>query len=82
MTLWPISMLSRIFDSDERGDAGQPERRQDAEEQRRAAADLEAALRLDDLVDVVAVVLAEVGDDALPDRVELAAEFVDLVSVR
>ena len=64
MTLWPISMLSRIFDSDSAAVPAEPGRRQEADEQQAAAGDLEAALGADHLADVVDVALAEVGDDA------------------
>ena len=55
----------------QRGGAAEPGGRQEAEEQQAAAGDLEAALGADHAVDVVGVALAEVGDDARADRVEL-----------
>jgi hypothetical protein len=44
-----------------------------------AAGDLELALLLDDAADVGGVGLAEVGDDALADRVHLLAELLELL---
>ena len=80
MTLWPISMLSRIFDSDSAAVPADPGGRQEAEEQQAAPGDLEAALGADDPGDVVGVALAEVGDDAPADRVELLAEGLELLA--
>ena len=78
MTLWPISMLSRIFESPStRCRPARPAA--ESGEQQRAAGDLQAALGLDDAADVVGVALAEVGDHAVADGVELAAELVDLL---
>ena len=74
-------MLSRIFDSAQHRGAREPEGREDAAEQQRAAADLQAALRLDDPADVGDVALAEVGDHALLERVEFAAEGLGLLGV-
>jgi hypothetical protein len=45
-------------------------------EQQPAAADLQCPLGLDDAADVARVALTEVGDHALADRVELAAELL------
>ena len=59
--------------------ARQPERREDAAEQQRPPADLEAALRLDDPADVGGVALAEIGDHAFLECVELAAERLGLL---
>ena len=56
------------------GGAAEPGRGQEAEHQEAATGHLEPALGADDLVDVVGVALAEVGDDARPDRVELLSE--------
>ena len=56
-------------------DGERPGRRQ---VEQRAAGALEGALGLDDAADVVGVGLAEVGDDALPDRVQLLAELLEL----
>ena len=72
-------MLSRIFESAERGRPGEPGGRQEAGHQQRAAADLEPALGADHVADVVGVALAEVGEGALADRVELGAERFDLL---
>ena len=72
-------MLSRIFDSAEHRGAGQPDRREYPAEQQRPAADLESALRLDHPPDVGGVALAEVGDHALLERVELRAERLGLL---
>ena len=47
--------------------------------EQRAAGALEGALGLDDAADVVGVGLAEVGDHALADRVELGAELLELL---
>ncbi len=63
----------------QRGGAADPGGRQEAEEQQAAAGDLEAALGADDPVDVVGVALAEVGDDARADGVELLAEGLELL---
>ena len=73
-----LHVVEDLRDAEHRG-AGQPGRRQEAGEQQRAAADLEGALRLDDAADVVGVLLAEVGDHAFLDGVELAAERVGLL---
>ena len=58
------------------GDGQRPQRRQ---VEHRAAGDLEAALGLDDLAEVLGVRFAEVGDDALADVVQLGAELVELL---
>src|SRR6185436_12557994 len=67
ITLWPISMLSRILEmlseATARGEAG----------------DLELALLLHDGADVPRVLLAELADQALPDGVDLVAERLDLL---
>ena len=60
----------------ERGDRERPGRRQ---VEQRAAGDLELLLALDDAADVRRVLLAEVGEDALAQRVQLVAERVELV---
>ena len=79
ITLWPISMLSRIFDSESAAvPAIQAGGRKPANMQA-AAADLQAALGADHVADVVGVALAEVGEDALADGVELLAEGLDLL---
>ena len=79
MTLWPISMLSRIFDSERAAvPASQAGGRNPTTEQA-AAGDLEAALDLDHAADVVDVALAAVVDHALADRVELGPEGVELL---
>ena len=59
--------------------AREPERREDAAEEQRPPGDLEAALRLDDPTDVGGVALAEIGDHALLERVEFAAERLGLL---
>ena len=79
MTLWPISMLSRIFDSDRARHPGEPGGREEPSEHQPAAGDLEPALGPDHLADVARIALAEVGDDPLADRVELLAEGLDLL---
>ena len=63
----------------ERGDAAEPGRRQEREEEQPAAGDLERPLRLDHVADVLGVALAAVGEDAGADRVELGAERVELL---
>ena len=60
----------------ERGDGERPGRR---EVEQRAAEHLELLLALDDAADVGRVVLAEVGQDALAQRVHLRAERLELV---
>ncbi len=82
MTLWPISMLSRIFDSDSAAVPPIQAGGRKPEEQQAAARDLQAALDADELVDVVDVALAEVRDDARADGVELLAEGFELLGVR
>ena len=61
------------------GGADEPGRREDREQQHGPAAQLEAALGLDDLADVLRVALAAAVDHALPDRVELDAEHLDVL---
>jgi hypothetical protein len=63
----------------QRGRAGQPGGRQEAEPQQPAAGGLEGALGLDHVVDVLAVRVTEVGHHALPDLVELGAEGLELL---
>ncbi len=63
----------------EAGDAAEPEGRQEAGHEHRAARDLEPALGPDHVADVGDVALAAVGEHALADRVELAAELVELL---
>jgi hypothetical protein len=53
--------------------------REESREHQRAACHLEPALGADYFADVVGVALAEVGDDAPADRVELLAERLDLL---
>ena len=72
-------MLSRIFDSDSAAVPSEPRGRQEAREQQAAAGDLEPALGADETVDVVDVALTELCDDACADRVELAAEGLELL---
>ncbi len=60
----------------QRRDRERPGRR---EVHQRAAGDLELALLLDDAADVVRVLLAELADQALADRVDLVAERLDLL---
>ncbi len=79
MTLWPISMLSRIFDSDSAAVPPIQAGGRKPSEQQAAAGDLQAALDADESVDVVDVALTEVCDDARADRVELAAEGLELL---
>ena len=61
------------------GGARQPERREDAAEEQRTPTDLQSALRLDDFADVGRVPFAEIGDHALLERVEFAAERLGLL---
>ena len=61
------------------GGADDPGRREDREQQHGAAAQLDAALGLDDLADVLRVARAAAVDHALPDRVELDAEHLDVL---
>ncbi len=72
-------MLSRIFDTERAAVPAEPGGRKEAEHQQAAAGDLEAALGADDLADVVGVALAEVGDRARADGVELLAEGLELL---
>jgi hypothetical protein len=58
----------------QRGGTAQPQRGQPAEFEHRASGDLETALGLDDLADVVEVGLAELGHHAVADRVEFLTE--------
>ena len=74
MTLWPISMLSRIFDSESAAVPASQAGGRKPTKSSAAATDLEAALNLDHAADVVGVALAAVVDDALADRVELGSE--------
>ena len=63
----------------EQGGPQEPCRRQDAGEEQRAATDLQAALGANHAADVARIAFAAVGDHLVADRVELAADRVDLV---
>jgi hypothetical protein len=62
----------------ETGRADHPRGREQGEEEYGTAAELEAALGLDDLADVRRITLAAGVDHALADRVELDAEHLDV----
>ncbi len=79
MTLWPISMLSRIFDSARAVVPASQAGRQDPGEQEASTGDLQAALGLDHALDVLDVALSELGDDARAQRVELGPELLELL---
>ena len=72
-------MLSRIFDSERAVTPPTQAGREEAGEQQGPAGELQAPLGPHDLLEVVAVALAEVGDGALAEVVELGAEGVDLL---
>ncbi len=76
-------MLSRIFDTLSAATPGDPRRRQKSEEQQAAPGHLESPpLRLDDPVDVLAVLGAERGDGAVAQGVEFAADLLDLIAAQ
>ncbi len=76
-----VADLHVVEDLGERegGRAGDPGRREDTGPEQAATGDLEPALGADHLANVVGVVLAAIGEDALADRVELLAEALDLL---
>ena len=74
-----LHVLEDLGGAQARG-AEDPGRREDAEEQHRAAAELERALGLDDLADVGRVAGAAGVDDVLADGVELDADRLDVLA--
>ena len=60
-------------------DCCEPHRRQEAEVHQAATCDLEPALSLDDLVDVLPILRPERGDGAIAQCVQLAADLLDLL---
>jgi len=80
MTLWPISMLSRIFES-ESAAVPRATRADESELQQAAAGELERSLGEDHPVDVVEIALTEVRDDRRADRVHLVTECLELIGV-
>ena len=74
ITLWPISMFSMILETDSPTVPDQPCRRKQREQQHRAAAQFEFALKVDDASDVVRVALAATVEHLLADGVEFTAE--------
>ncbi len=79
MTLWPISMLSRIFESESAAVPASHAGGRKSELQQAAAGDLERSLGEDHPVDVVEIALTEVRDDRRADRVHLVTECLELI---
>ncbi len=79
ITLWPISMFSRIFASDSAAVPASHSGLLARAEQQRARGEHELAVQPDRRADVARVALAEVGVHLVVDRVELAAQLLELL---
>ena len=78
-TLCPISMFSRILAAESAAVPAIQAGRLAGGEQQHAADHGQPPLHLDHALDVAAVAVAEVGEDPVADRVELARQLVELL---
>ena len=78
MTLWPISMFSRILAADRHTHSGNPGRWERAREQCQPPGDGEPPLGADHLADVGSVLGTEGFFDIPPDRIEFRPERLDV----